>query len=704
MKYLHSEVTPRPIYLLPDDPFTTEVLIPGFRVADSVDTMVGFFSSSVLASLAPGLATFINESSGTFRLIVSPLLQPKDIEAIRTSLSAPDDLVSEVLDELLITEDYIATHTLTCFAWLLKTGRLEMRVALMMDSLFHPKVWLFHRKNNTLAAHGSSNLTVAGIHRNIEQVAISTSWGSSSQEYVTRRLSEQFIALWDNALDGCIVLPLPEAVRNNLLGSYKTDTPPSETDLQALYQRARERTTLTHQVPPVPISFSIPGNLVYRSGPFAHQGEAVDAWINADYHGILEMATGSGKTITSLIAATKLYERYKPLLIVVTAPYIPLIQQWCDEIRLFGIDPLNLSEVSGPRARAKHMGRLRRLMRSNVIDIAIIVVSHRLLASVRFRSELEKFNCHKLVIADEAHNLGSKGFQENPPTVFDSHLGLSATPIRQGDDEGTRGLVEFLGPIVFRYSLEQAVGTCLVSYDYFVHPVSLTDTEMESWYDLCLKIRANSWRRDSRDQPDEYLKRLQRERRVVLELAANKLLRLTELLDAINRDDLRYTLVYTSDKGPSQLQRVNEILTDRHLLFHQLTYEETSDRRRTRQILSAFQDGSLQILTAKRVLDEGVNIPQIQTAYILASTTVERQWVQRRGRILRKCKAIGKTHSVLHDFVVLPSTLEDVDKDGRRLVQSELERVQQFARLARNAGRPDGPLAAMTIMEDIAYS
>ena len=155
------------------------------------------------------------------------------------------------------------------------------------------------------------------------------------------------------------------------------------------------------------------------------------------------------------------------------------------------------------------------------------------------------------------------------------------------------------------------------------------------------------------------------------------------------------TLVYTSDKGPQQLEAVNDLLRRRGLTFHQLTATETGDRAKTRAIIDAFQNGEIQVLTAKRVLDEGVNIPQIQRAYILASTTVGRQWIQRRGRLLRTCSAIGKDSAIIHDFLALPPGVDAaaLDDDARALVRSELRRIQEFAALARNAGAADGPLA-----------
>ena len=226
---------------------------------------------------------------------------------------------------------------------------------------------------------------------------------------------------------------------------------------------------------------------------------------------------------------------------------------------------------------------------------------------------------------------------------------------------------------------------------------------MGEWFDLTGKIKQNAWRSDG-GKPDEYLAKLLRDRRALLETASGKVSMLRKLLDDEDTGGLRHTLVYTSDKGPEQLDNVNRLLRDKNILYHQLTAEETASRDQTKQIIRSFQDGEIQVLTAKRVLDEGVNIPQICKAFILASTTVERQWVQRRGRLLRTCSAIGKTHSVIHDLLALPPGMEEeLDPDARALVRSELRRAQEFARLARNAGRSDGPLATIDRMVDAAY-
>ena len=320
----------RPLYMLPADPLAEEVLIPGFRVAGKVDCMVGFFSSDVLASLAPGLATYIAGSKNSFRLIISPLLRAEDQAAIEDSLRSEKEVSERILEELTVTESLLQRHTLKCLSWLLREGRIEIKIALMKDALFHPKVWLFENGGDVVAVHGSSNSTYAGIRKNIEQITISRSWQDPNQRYITDKLGYEFGRLWEDKDDSCIVITMPEAIRQRLLRTYSSEMPPTEDELRALYGRAAgfafaEEPELYEPASVTKPDFAVPDWLKYEAGPFEHQGKAVTAWCESGFRGVLEMATGSGKTITSMIGAHCLYDEQKPLLIVVAAPYVPLI-------------------------------------------------------------------------------------------------------------------------------------------------------------------------------------------------------------------------------------------------------------------------------------------------------------------------------------------------------------------------------------------
>jgi len=695
----------KPIYFLPKDNLIGEVLIPAFRETEKIDCMMGFFSSGSLAALAPGLATFINCSEGNLRLIVSPFLNTPDRNAIEAGLKSREEIVEEIFSGMLISEDELQKHTLKCLTYLIYKGRLEIKIALIKNAIFHPKVWLFYHLDNILGVHGSSNMTGAGIQRNFEQISVVQSWQDSNQNHISLILNKQFQHLWDEVEDDCIVLPISQAIKENLLKEYLTEKPPTEDKYLKIYKKFEKSFISEESCTYTKPEFKIPSWLKYQEGTFAHQGKAVEAWFKAGGRGVLEMATGSGKTITAMICAYKIFNTNKPLLIVIAAPYIPLIEQWCGEIEIFGLQPINLTKVSGATNRSRELQKIHRRLKLDLSEVEAVVVSHDTLCSNDFHVAVAKLDCNKMLIADEMHNLGRKEFINNTPDFFNYRLGLSATPERQYDQEGTDALFDFFGPTVFQFTLQEAIGKCLVKYDYYVHPVYLTAEEMDEWYELTFKIKKNSWHLDN-GHPDDFLAKLFRDRRKLLETARNKIYELKKLIELEDKKQLRYTLIYATDKDPKQLRDINALLLEAGILFHQLTDEETRQKEKCQKIIKNFQNGQTQVLTAKRVLDEGVNIPQINKAFILASTTVKRQWIQRRGRLLRTCKETGKTHSEIHDFISLPLGYDHIalDKDAKNLIKSELQRVQEFASAARNAGRVDGPLSVITEMAEAILS
>lgn len=678
--------------------------------ADDVSIMMGFFSSASFAEIAPGLAAFLNNSDKPLRLIVSPFISQADQEALRSGILDVQGYATDALKSLLPDEDELANHTLRCLAWLIQSGRLQVRIALMKDALFHPKVWLLAQQSTSAALHGSANMTGQGLRGNREQLSLARSWSGAEAEETIRELSIEFETLWAGGDQDCVTLNLPEAIAGDIVREFRSDKQPTEKDFSRLWRRA-------HGLSDEPVdvkklvqneqnrTFHIPDWLEFRTGDYRHQGKAIDAWEGQQHRGILEMCTGAGKTLTALAGAKLLCDQTGPLLIVIAAPYKVLLAQWCNEIELFGLRPINMSTAGGKAGRERELAMARRRLARKVSSSEAIVVSNDTLCSEAFQAKLMEFPGPKLLIADECHNLGALSFISNPPDFFDYRLGLSATPVRQYDDEGTDHLFSFFGEPCFTYSLEEAIGTCLTPYDYHVTFVELDTEEMAEWRELSEKISRLAWKVEAGEK-DEYLDSLLLRRRKVLETASAKVNALSALIDNAGPRNLKYTLIYTTDKDPEQLRSVNDLLNSKNVFFHQLTAEETTQPRKSKAILDRFQKGDLQVLTAKRVLDEGVNVPQIMRAYILASTTVRRQWVQRRGRLLRTCKAIGKDAAVIHDLVALPPGSDStgshaVDPDEKKIINAELDRVWEFARLSRNAAESGGPFEAVEKMRAI---
>lgn len=434
--------------------------------------------------------------------------------------------------------------------------------------------------------------------------------------------------------------------------------------------------------------------------PRPYQRRAVGAWLGANARGVLRMATGTGKTVTSLIAAAEVADRLDgQLALVVAVPYQHLVDQWVADLRDFGSTPTRAYE-----SRAKWQGSLE----SDVVEFnrgfrdgLVVVTTHDTFASDTFGRILGRINREEvMLIADEVHHLGAEHRRTALPERVQLRLGLSATPERFYDDEGTEELFEYFGDVVYEYALPEAIrNDHLCEYYYVPHVVELTPDEAEEYLDLSRTIARLVGRQggdlgDTGLQGNAELKFALFDRARLVGTAENKLDRLANLVD--RRDEVEHTLVYCGDGtvegsvADRTVRHVDAALGDlRSLGVNARRFTADESRGEREELLDAFERGEVEVLVAIRCLDEGVDVPATETAYMLASSSNPRQFVQRRGRILRTHP--GKQHAVIHDFVVAPPA-EIRETDGandrfateRKLVRSELERVALFAEPARN--------------------
>lgn len=673
-----------PIFYPSEVDIDKELFAPVASVASSLDCMVGYFTSGMLSELSRAIVSYLKtEKNAPLRFVISPFLTEKDLFAIKNAYKLEENFFNILFPNFQIDEESLRTRTITVLSYLISIGKIELKIALVDSGIFHTKAWLFDTPLGKIAIHGSSNATVGGLSKNFEQLVLNRSWTSKESDQIVQSLNDRFESFWSDTYQGIEVLPLnQETIRYVEKIAPKGKENFKKLDSSGVMSVDElERELLKLETP----ELKIPNYLCYNSGEYAHQGEAVNAWLNNNKHGILSIATGGGKTITSLIAAAKVMQEQGDLFLLIAVPTKALMNQWEEEIKEFSINPINTNGYPINDIKREVKDALRRL-RLKVSRAEVVIVTHEAVSGEKLRDVLSSpKTINSMLIVDEVHNIGSKRSQLNFPTEFQFKLGLSATPIRQFDEEGTEFLLDTFQGVVYEFGLDRAIGSCLVNYNYYAYFVTLTAIEEDEFIDITRQIKKLTFASELGDSSKERQswELLCIKRRSIVESAANKVRKLAQVLPEDNLE-INKTLIFCTDKNPSQLEQVNELLHSRSLKFHQVTAEETGNNNKLKRIIQSFADDKLQVLTSKRVLDEGFNVPQTEKAYLLASNTVVRQWMQRLGRVLRVSHKTGKKTADIHDFIVLPVFDGELDKDLRALLNTEYKRVHFFSQYSIN--------------------
>lgn len=708
-----------PVYEIPDDDLIGEVLVPAMSHADEVWVGSGYFSSCCLAQVAPGLADFIVGGEAPLKLLISPEISPEDWAAIKkgvtTEQALVDQLATDIFGEGGLSESALVEHTKECFAYLIAAQRLELRFVLMESGIYHKKQWLIREDKVWVAVHGSGNATSRGLLVNGEQMTVDRAWADgSAAKHRVEKLVTQWQRQWDSKHPRSLTLSASAGLQFAGRGS-QLDRVPTVGDFWEAWQRdhaAGLEPDLPRGAPlPQRNLLEMPLDLEWRMGRYAHQGVAVDAFFRAGGTGILAIATGGGKTRTALIAGVEAQHQHTgPMLIVVLVPSRPLMKQWADDIREFGISP-TLPSTANRTDRRKQLQEIEVALEVGSPRTEIMVVTNSLFArddDIRGLLDHLSSRVKVFLIGDEMHNLGAPRVFDALPKRADLRLGLSATPVRQYDPDGTDKLFEYFGPPVYEFGLADAIRSgCLTPYEYHLHEVPMSDQELDKWTELTEELVKAGFKVDDDGRsvvPSAKAERLLRERRAVLEQASAKIGLLRRLLLEMGPSNIARCLIYTSAKGTvlnqtRQIEQVNQMLSMLGIISHQFTGEETAYRN-ANDWLEAFGRGDYQVLTAMKVLDEGIDIPHTDTAFLLASSAVQREWVQRRGRILRR--AANKAIAKLHDFIVVPP--DTVSSASQAILRSELRRAKAFARLSENEWDNDGPHSVISRYESLVWT
>ena len=653
------------------DDLLKEFYVPCLKTASNYDRAAGYFRSSIFSVAGLAFADFV-ERGGAARLICSPHLTEPDIAAINQGESE-----SRVIDAKLIRELHeIARQPgsiagLRFLSTLLSTGALEMRIAYRPGSLgiFHDKVGVFRSYDSCAVAFmGSSNESQAAVlsEWNHESFAAFASWGGSADAERVSEMSAYFSDLWNGRERNLVVSRLGDVPREEI---EKHRHPGG---IEAAAEAWRSEIWISNAKPLRETSQS-------RS-LMRHQASVVNNWEERGFSGIVKHATGAGKTLTAIEMIRRWVSMGRAALVLV--PSDLLLIQWKKELaqELSDISPAILP-VGGTQSSRNWIEDLPDFTRdAEFLGPRVVIATMQTAATERFMQSAA-FGSHLLVVADEVHRIGSSQHRRILCGESGAQVGLSATPERHGDSEGTSQIFGYFGPILEpEFGIPDAI-KCgrLVPYDYHVHPVTLNEEEQKHWDELTQRIKLLYARlpddgAGGKSQNDQF-RMLLYKRASILKKAEGKIELAVETLRRQFAPGDRW-LVYCDDS--QQLQQVLDRL--RHVDLDAYEYWSAMEGSRSATLDYFMRNGG--ILVAIRCLDEGIDLPSVNRALILASSSNPREFIQRRGRVLRRSD--GKYKAIIHDVLVVPNGDYHGEIDTRPILEVEIARAAEFARYAQN--------------------
>jgi len=690
----------------------------GLKNSTEFDLKLGYFSSAAISVLAEGFATFISRG-GYMRLIINHIVSKKDKEAITNGVMGNVIDCSDLsnFQYLKTTFNEYQEQFFRCLAYMISQKRIDIRIIKPrgQKGIAHTKSGQFRDGDSITAFTGSANFTISGLFNNIEEIKIDRS--DSIDRMVQKRIEKQrkdFDAIMSGEKKGIDYLSpkdLVEAISTNYGDSDIEELLDVEKKLREVKKQHDVVATSAHE----DIALSIP-KFPYDK-PREYQQLAFENWKNNNQQGLFAMATGTGKTITSLNCLLEIYKRngyYKAIILV---PTITLVNQWEKECWKFNYG--NIIKVYSKNTEWRSKIELLQMAEkyrkpSEPTQNFIIISTYASFARENVFSILNSFERTKvLLIADEAHNMGSPSILKRLGTInYLRRIGLSATPERQFDDDTNMKLYRFFGAedkFTFEYSMEEAIQKgVLCKYYYYPHLVKLTDEEMANYIELSEKIsKYFNYNLGVFDKKDEILMGLLLARKRIIHKAANKLGAFKKIIEERyeRTGNLKYSLIYVPEGNKpdyfsdSDIFDKSEQVADDAVSDHLIdVYTEAvmkidkyvtvrkfvSGQKDRDAILADFAKGRLQVLTSMKCLDEGVDVPRSELAIFCASTGNPRQFIQRRGRVLRTHP--DKYMAEIHDLVVAPevSATSSSYKMEQSLLKGELMRVKNFSMLSEN--------------------
>lgn len=670
-----------------NDNIVKDFYIPVLGEAILYQRAVGFFSSSALVMLANGIEGLI-KNGGRIEIVASPRLSKEDVDEISRGYELRKVIEQALLRELDALP--VECETLSYVASLVATGKLDIKIAFLSS---HKEIAMYHEKmglmtdgdGNVIAFSGSMNESENAFSMNYEAFDVFCSWTEDKKRVQKKQLA--FQAIWEDYEPGIQTIEFPDVVCRKLY-SYNQE-------LAGRYPEVSEQENFNAH----------PEGAMYLPVHFharPYQENAVVECKKHGYRGIFDMATGTGKTLTALLGLWQLFtDNQERLAIIITCPYQHLVDQWVEDIETFGIRPIIGYSDSPQKKWKKNLEQAVRSFRLGVLNFFCFITTNASFVTKKVQEQMGLLGADTVYVVDEAHNMGAGYYRKYLPENIGYRLALSATLERYQDEAGTAALSSYFGEKCITYSLKEAIRSGMLTRYYYYPILTYFDRdELDDYLGLTVQISQAMKKKNGKMVLSEYAKQLLMRRSKIIAGAKGKLPELKRQMEPHISE--KHILIYCGSAtikeneddefGRRQIDLVSEMLgNDLGMRVGRFTSRENIKERA--QIRDAFSKGDLlQALVAIKCLDEGVNIPNIQTVFILASSTNPKEYIQRRGRVLRK--ALGKDYAVIYDFVTLPFPVNEIGTQSesvihatKGLIKRELIRMLDFAELAENPSK-----------------
>jgi superfamily II DNA or RNA helicase len=682
-----------------------------------LDIGLGYFSSASFNILSVGFAHFIS-NGGKMRLYINQYLTEDDYNLLQNNQIVDfEEYILKSFNTLKATLSKRDEHFFKCLSYLIQINRIEIKIIIPKNGgLAHEKFGVFTDENgDKVAFTGSMNLTAAALVKNIETIECTCSWKSEDSRERIEISEQDFLEIWTGANESVLVFPAKKFCQEVVKIYPSVDANELLLQEKEIIEKLTNSTTTEEIIPTVPKIKEPHFPYKYPDGALPYQVEAYERWVQNGKKGIFAMATGTGKTITSLNCVLQEYQQDGSYQLLILVPTIALVEQWIDEIAQFDFKNV-ITVFSENLLWRQQISKLEDKVNRGKNANFVIISTYQSFTNKDFQQVLPHLPENMILIADEAHNIGSELVRSVFRTLhIKRRIALSATPNRIYDEEGTTELESFFNdkpPYVYNFSMKKAIEEGrLMEYCYYPKIAYLNDEEMQEYAQITEQLLRLFDGATKQFKDSQKAKKLLMLRKRILHKADDKIRVFKEIISEIGQDKLKYCFVYVpegkkmfdSDEAIIYSNSDNDLEADIYeetIIKKMLdttkdifpnttcnTYTGKNSKTERKTILQGFENGQINVLFAMKCLDEGVDVPRAEYGIFASSTGNPRQFIQRRGRLLRKHPQ--KTFAHIFDMVVVPNFQSpyysrDFWNMERSLVRGELNRVAYFANLATN--------------------